>query len=253
MRIITIPILSDNYSYLIIEKDNKSCALIDPASPEEIIPFIEKEKLNLKNILNTHYHSDHTGGNLELKEKFKCKIYGPDKEKDRIPGIDITLRENDNLKINNLNLKVFETPGHTAGHIIYWFENEKVVFTGDTLFVLGCGKLFEGTPEVMWNSLLKIRTLPKETKIYCGHEYSKNNADFALSLEKNNNELIKRANEINRLINKNSFTVPTTVKREIETNPFLRADVDNVKKILGMENSSTEEVLGEIRRRKDIF
>ena len=253
MRIITIPILSDNYSYLIIEKDNKSCSLIDPASPEEIIPFIEKEKLNLKNILNTHYHSDHTGGNLELKEKFKCKIYGPDKEKDRIPGIDITLRENDNLKINNLNLKVFETPGHTAGHIIYWFENEKVVFTGDTLFVLGCGKLFEGTPEVMWNSLLKIRTLPKETKIYCGHEYSKNNADFALSLEKNNNELIKRANEINRLINKNSFTVPTTVKREIETNPFLRADVDNVKKILGMENSSTEEVLGEIRRRKDIF
>ena len=253
MRIITIPILSDNYSYLIIEKDNKSCSLIDPASPEEIIPFIEKKKLNLKNILNTHYHSDHTGGNLELKEKFKCKIYGPDKEKDRIPGIDITLRENDNLKINNLNLKVFETPGHTAGHIIYWFENEKVVFTGDTLFVLGCGKLFEGTPEVMWNSLLKIRTLPKETKIYCGHEYSKNNADFALSLEKNNNELIKRANEINRLINKNSFTVPTTVKREIETNPFLRADVDNVKKILGMENSSTEEVLGEIRRRKDIF
>ena len=253
MEVNIIPILSDNYSYLIIDKENKSCSAIDPASPEEIIPFIEKENLVLKNILNTHYHDDHTAGNLHLKEKYKCKIYGPYEEKDKIPGIDIALKENDILQINNYRAKVFETPGHTAGHIIYWFEKEKKVFTGDTLFVLGCGKLFEGTPQIMWNSLLKIRNLPKETKIYCGHEYSKNNADFALSIEKNNNKLIKRSKEINKLINKNHFTVPTTVKKEIESNPFLRVDIKNIKKNIEMENASPEEVFGEIRKRKDNF
>tara|TARA_Y100000590_G_scaffold143445_1_gene164881 strand:+ start:1821 stop:2582 length:762 start_codon:yes stop_codon:yes gene_type:complete len=253
MKVITIPILSDNYCYLIIDKDKKHCSAVDPASPEEIIPFLQKEELNLKNILNTHYHTDHTGGNLELKEKYKCKIYGPDKEKDQIPGIDISLKENDILKVNDYDVKIFETPGHTAGHIIYWFKKEKVVFTGDTLFVLGCGKLFEGTPQIMWNSLLKIRNLPKETEIYCGHEYSKSNADFALSIEKNNNKLMKRSKEINQLVNENSFTVPTTVKKEIESNPFLRVDVQNIKKNIEMESSSPEEVFGEIRRRKDDF
>ena len=253
MKVITIPILSDNYSYLIIDKENKSCSAVDPASPEEIIPFLEKEKIDLKNILNTHYHSDHTAGNLELKEKYKCKIYGPDKEKNQIPGIDIALKENDILNINNYSAKIFETPGHTAGHIIYWFEKEKVLFTGDTLFVLGCGKLFEGTPQIMWNSLLKIRNLPKETQVYCGHEYSKSNADFAISIEKNNNQLLKRSDEIKKLINKNSYTVPTTIEKEIESNPFLRADNDNIKKNLQMEKNSPEEVFGEIRKRKDIF
>jgi len=253
MKVITIPILSDNYSYLIIDKENKSCSAVDPASPEEIIPFLEKEKIDLKNILNTHYHSDHTAGNLELKEKYKCKIYGPDKEKNQIPGIDIALKENDILNINNYSAKIFETPGHTAGHIIYWFKKDKIVFTGDTLFVLGCGKLFEGTPQIMWNSLLKIRNLPKETQVYCGHEYSKSNADFAISIEKNNNQLLKRSDEIKKLINKNSYTVPTTIEKEIESNPFLRADNDNIKKNLQMEKNSPEEVFGEIRKRKDIF
>ena len=253
MKVKIIPILSDNYSYLIIDKENKLCSAVDPASPEEIIPVLEKKKLNLKNILNTHYHGDHTAGNMELKKKYRCKIYGPDKEKDQIPGIDVTLKENDTLQVNNYTAKVFETPGHTAGHIIYWFEKEKVVFTGDTLFVLGCGKLFEGTPQIMWNSLLKIRNLPKETEIYCGHEYSKNNADFALSLEKNNNELIKRSDEISKLLNKNAFTVPSTIEQEIKSNPFLRADVDSVKKSLKMRNSSPEEIFGEIRKKKDSF
>ena len=253
MKVKIIPILSDNYSYLIIDKENKFCSAVDPASPEEIIPFLEKEKIGLKNILNTHYHSDHTAGNLYLKKKFKCKIYGPDKEKDQIPGIDVALKENDTLKINDYSVKIFETPGHTAGHIIYWFKKDKIVFTGDTLFVLGCGKLFEGTPQIMWNSLLKIRNLPKETQVYCGHEYSKSNADFAISIEKNNNQLLKRSDEIKKLINKNSYTVPTTIEKEIESNPFLRADNDNIKKNLQMEKNSPEEVFGEIRKRKDIF
>ena len=253
MKVITIPILSDNYSYLIIDKNNKTCSAVDPASPEEIIPYIEKKKLNLKNILNTHYHSDHTAGNLELKKKYKCKIFGPTKEKNQIPGIDVTLQENDILEIENYNAKIFETPGHTAGHIIYWFESEKIVFTGDTLFVLGCGRLFEGSPKIMWNSLLKIRNLPKETKIYCGHEYTRNNADFALTIEKNNDKLIKRSDEINKLINGNCFTVPTTLEKEIETNPFLRADNNNIKRNLEMRSASTEEIFGEIRKRKDNF
>ncbi len=253
MKVITIPILSDNYSYLIVDKDNKSCSAIDPASPEEIIPFLEKNKFDLKNILNTHYHSDLTAGNLDLKKKYKCKIFGPEKEKNQIPGIDIALKENDTIELKHCKAKIIETPGHTVGHIIYWFEKEKVVFTGDTLFVLGCGRLFEGTPEIMWNSLLKIRNLPKETQIYCGHEYTKNNADFALTVEKNNNKLIKRFDEINKLINKNSFTVPTTIEKEIETNPFLRADNNNIKKNLGMDTASTKEIFGEIRKRKDNF
>ena len=253
MKILTVPILSDNYSYLIIDKENKFCSAIDPASPEEIIPLIEEKNLNLKNILNTHHHSDHTAGNLELKKKYKCKIYGPEREKEKIPGLDVALKENDMIKINNFNAKIIETPGHTTGHIIFWFEKEKKVFTGDTLFVLGCGKLFEGTPKVMWNSLLKIRNLPNETEIYCGHEYSKNNADFALSIEKNNNKLIKRSHEIKKLINKNNFTVPTILQKEIECNPFLRADNDNIKKNLKMENASPEEVFYEIRKKKDIF
>ena len=187
MKVITIPILSDNYSYLIIDKSKRSCSAIDPASPEEIMPYLEKNKLYLKNILNTHYHSDHTGGNLELKKKYKCKVFGPEKEKNQIPGIDIVLKENDTVELEDYKAKIIETPGHTAGHIIYWFDKENIVFTGDTLFVLGCGRLFEGTPEIMWNSLLKIRNLPKETLIYCGHEYTKSNADFALTIEKNNN------------------------------------------------------------------
>ena len=253
MKVKTIPILSDNYSYLIIDERNKYCSAIDPASPEEIIPFIEENKLKLKYILNTHYHNDHTGGNLELKEKYKCKIYGPDKEKDQIPGIDNLLKENDIIKIHGYEAKIIETPGHTAGHIIYFFKDHKILFSGDTLFVLGCGKLFEGTPQIMWGSLLKIRNLPNETKIYCGHEYSKSNADFALSIEKNNNILIKKSEEINKLVNENSFTVPTTVEEEIESNPFLRADVQNIKKNIEMESSSPEEVFGEIRRRKDNF
>ena len=253
MKVVTIPILSDNYSYLIIDKDNKSCSAIDPASPEEIIPFLEKKKFHLKNILNTHYHNDHTAGNLELKKKYKCKIFGPEKEKNQIPGIDITLKENDTIKLKDYKAKIIETPGHTAGHIIYWFDNEKIVFTGDTLFVLGCGRLFECTPKTMWGSLLKIRNLPKETLIYCGHEYTKTNVNFALTIEKNNNKLTKRFEEINKLINKNSFTVPTTVEKEIETNPFLRADNENIKKNLGMNSKSNEEIFGEIRKRKDNF
>ncbi len=253
MKVVTIPILSDNYSYLIIDKDNKSCSAIDPASPREIIPFLEKNKLYLKNILNTHYHSDHTAGNLDLKKKYKCKIFGPEKEKNQIPGIDVALKESDTVELKHYKAKIIETPGHTAGHIIYWFNNEEVVFTGDTLFVLGCGRLFEGTPEIMWDSLLKIKNLPKKTLIYCGHEYTKNNVDFALTIEKNNNKLIKRFKEINKLINENSFTVPTTVEKEIETNPFLRADNDNIKKNLDMNTASTEEIFSKIRKRKDNF
>jgi len=235
MKVITIPILSDNYSYLIIDKSKRSCSAIDPASPEEIMPYLEKNKLYLKNILNTHYHSDHTGGNLELKKKYKCKVFGPEKEKNQIPGIDIVLKENDTVELEDYKAKIIETPGHTAGHIIYWFDKENIVFTGDTLFVLGCGRLFEGTP------------------IYCGHEYTKSNADFALTIEKNNNKLIKRSQEINKIINENSFTVPTSVEKEIETNPFLRADNNNIKKNLGIDIASSEEIFGEIRKRKDSF
>lgn len=203
-------------------------------------------------ILTTHHHPDHVEANLALKERFGLTIVGPAAEADRIPGIDRKIAEGDALKLGNQAIRVIETPGHTAGHVSYYFADAGVVFTADTLFALGCGRLFECKPPVMLASLRKLTALPLETVIYCGHEYTEANARFALTVDPTNSALKERAAKIKALRNDGKPTLPTTLELEMATNPFLRWHDPVIRRNLGMENASDEEVFAEIRKRKDI-
>ena len=169
MRVEIIPCLQDNYSYLIIDDANKIASVVDPSEAKPIINFIEKENINLKYILNTHHHYDHIGGNKDLKKKYNSVVIGYKDDASRIPGIDILLNNNQIWKADNFEAKIMHIPGHTTGHISFHFFKEKLIFTGDTLFSLGCGKIFEGTYQDMFDSLNQIKKLPQDTKIYCGH------------------------------------------------------------------------------------
>ena len=192
MEVKIIPCLNDNYSYLIFDKSNKNACIIDPSESKPVIKAIEENKVKLKYILNTHHHYDHVGGNKELKEKYDSKIVGFKDDKDRIPEIDILVEDNQIWKEENFEAKIYHIPGHTTGHIAFHFFKEKKIFTGDTLFSLGCGRIFEGTYEQMFSSLNKIKILPKDTEIYCGHEYTLKNGDFCLANDANNMKLKKR-------------------------------------------------------------
>ena len=252
MIIEIISCLSDNYSYLIFDKETNTVAVVDPSEFNSCDKIIKKyDKLDY--ILNTHHHTDHVDGNLELKEKYNSKIVGFDLDKDRIPGIDITLKENQKEKIGNLEFEVIFTPGHTKGHIAFFFPREKVVFTGDTLFSLGCGRIFEGTKMEMYNSLNKIKNLPPDTKVYCGHEYTKSNLDFCLKYDPKNFFLKEKIFKIKTELKNNRPTVPTTIKEEIKTNIFLRCDDPIIKKSLDLNNSSEDEVFSRLRDLKDNF
>ena len=178
MNVEIIKCLKDNYSYLVIDEKNQSACVIDPSEAPPIIEYLEKNNIKLDFILNTHHHYDHVGGNKELKEKYGAKVLGFFEDKERIPEIDILLKDNEIWKNDNFEAKIIHIPGHTSGHICYYFKNEKIAFTGDTLFSLGCGRIFEGTYEQMFSSLNKIKTMPLDTKIYCGHEYTLNNSKF---------------------------------------------------------------------------
>ena len=192
MQIEIIPCLQDNYSYLIIDESNNSACVIDPSESRPIINFVEKNNIKLKYILNTHHHFDHIGGNEELKKKFGSIILGFEKDSYRIPKIDVLLEDNQIWKAENFIAKIIHVPGHTSGHICFHFFNEKIIFTGDTLFSLGCGRIFEGTYKEMFNSLSKIKSLPKETKIYCGHEYTLSNSRFCVKYDFKNLNLKKK-------------------------------------------------------------
>ena len=214
LNIEIISCLSDNYSYLIHDQDANTVAIIDPSDFDQCDQIIKKKYNKLDYILNTHHHLDHIGGNQKLKEKYKSKILGSEIDKDRIPGIDIALKEKQSFKIGNTSFEVIFIPGHTTGHIAFYFKDEKIVFTGDTLFSLGCGRVFEGTYEQMFNSLNKLKNLPIDTKIYCGHEYTKKNLEFCLEYDLNNDYLRKKSNWINSKIESNSPTVPVSVDEE---------------------------------------
>ncbi len=188
-----------------------------------------------------------------LKKKHLCRVVAPRKEAPKIPSIDITVREGDMVQVGSLTARVIETPGHTAGHISYWFKNDKLAFVGDTLFSVGCGRIIEGTPEMMWNSLLKIRNLPADTQVYCGHEYTAANVHFALTIEPKNSALRARAEEVVKLSEQKKPTVPTTISQEKSYNPFLRADLASVAAGIGMEGANAESVFATIRARKDKF
>ena len=252
MLVEIIPCLVDNYSYVIHEKETKTVSIVDPAEFDACDKVINKyQKLDF--ILNTHHHVDHVGANLELKKKYNCKILGSNLDKDRIPGIDIFLKENQKQKIGNLEFEVIFVPGHTKGHIAFFFSKEKIAFTGDTLFSLGCGRVFEGTHEEMFNSLNKIKNLPPETKIYCGHEYTKSNLNFCLAYDSKNNFLKSKEKDILKKLNSNQPTIPSTLDQEVKTNIFLRCNDPEIKHTLDLKDSSEVEVFSKLRDLKDSF
>jgi len=253
LNIEIIPCLNDNYSYLLCDQDTNTVAIIDPSDFNPCDKIINKKYKKLDYILNTHHHFDHVGGNKKLKEKYKSKVLGCELDKDRIPGIDITLKEKQNFKIGNASFEVIFIPGHTKGHIAFYFKDEKIVFTGDTLFSLGCGKVFEGTHEQMFNSLNKLKNLPIDTKIYCGHEYTKKNLEFCLEYESNNKFLIEKSNWINSKIESNSPTVPISIGEEKKTNIFLRCNEPSIKNALNLNNASEQEIFSKLRDLKDSF
>jgi hydroxyacylglutathione hydrolase len=206
----------------------------------------------LTHVLNTHHHPDHTGGNLALKEKTGCIIVGPRADRARIPGIDIDVADGEDYAFGKQVARVFDVPGHTRGHIAFWFGGSRALFCGDTLFTLGCGRLFEGTPQQMWHSLSKLRTLPPETRVYCGHEYTQANARFALTVEPRNEALVARARRVDELRQRDLPTVPATLGEELATNPFLRADQPALQAAMGASGDPVA-TFAEIRRRKDVF
>jgi len=243
MRIITVPCLKDNYAYLVVASD--ACAVVDPSEPGPVIAALKREGLTLTHILNTHHHGDHTGGNLALKDAFGALVVGPAHDSARIPGLDIGVREKSGWAFAGAAVNVLEVPAHTTGAITFVIGGH--AFTGDTLFVMGCGRLFEGDAAMMSASLAKLKALPDGTKIWCGHEYAASNGRFALTLEPGNAALAARVNNLR------TPSVPTTLAQEKATNPFLRADSDEIRKTLGMETADEVSVFAEIRRRKDVF
>jgi len=253
MQIASVPCLSDNYAYILINNNSKTVGVIDPSESLPIISFLNKKNLKLNYILNTHHHFDHVGGNIELKKKYNAKIVGYEGDKHRIPGIDITLKNNEEWIFGDSKVKILHIPGHTLGHICFFFEKEKAAFTGDTLFSLGCGRIFEGSHNQMLTSLNKIKKLPKKTKIYCGHEYTFKNAEFCIKYDSENINLKKRFEAVKKLRIKNLPTVPTTLEDELESNIFLRCDQNDLKSKLNMKNQEDFKVFRKVRDLKDSF
>ncbi|MFL2890209.1 MAG: hydroxyacylglutathione hydrolase [Pelagibacteraceae bacterium] len=248
-----ISCLNDNYSYLLHDKKTNAVAIIDPSDFNPCDQEIEKKHKKLDYIINTHHHFDHVGGNEELKKKYGAKVLGFENDKDRIPGLDKGLKENENFKIGETSFKVIFVPGHTKGHVAFYSEQEKIIFTGDALFSLGCGRIFEGTYIDMFDSLKKIKNLPKKTKIYCGHEYTKNNFDFCNKYDTKNKNLSKKFDFINNKLNNNLPTIPVTLEDEINTNIFLRCDKSDIKMSLNMPEASEELIFKKLRDLKDEF
>ncbi len=252
-KIIQIPILTDNYSYLISDENSAITACIDPGNFDEIDKCLKENDLKLDYILSTHHHIDHVGGNLLLKKKYECKIVGNYHDRDRIPGIDIELKDSETFSVGNNDLIVIETPGHTVGHICYHFEDNSTLFSGDTLFSLGCGRLFEGSCEQMVESILKLRSLPGNTKLYCGHEYTESNAKFAFHLNSTDEKLKKKIQQIQKKREKSEPTIPSTISEEIELNPFMKFDDKKFLDLIGIKNISDEENFKKLRKMKDEF
>jgi len=253
MQIALVPLLTDNYGYLLHDPASGETGIVDPSEAAPVLAAARERGWRLTHILNTHHHHDHTGGNLALKQATGAAIVGPAPDRARIPGIDIALDEGETFRLGGAAAEILFIPGHTRGHIAFHFRGEKAVFCGDTLFSLGCGRMFEGTAPMMWASLDKLRRLPAETRIYCGHEYTAANARFAVSIDPDNEALRRREGAVAALRGRGEPTIPSTMGEERLANPFLRADDPGLAAAMGLPDAPPSDVFGEIRRRKDNF
>ncbi len=248
---VQIPCLSDNYCVLLHANDTGETAAIDAPDANAIKVALASRGWRLTHILTTHHHNDHTGGNLALKGFFGCQIWGPAAEAERIPGIDLTVEAASEMTFAGHSVRVIETPGHTLGHVSYWLPDQAVAFTGDTLFSLGCGRIFEGDAEGMWASLTKLAALPDETAIYCGHEYTLANGHFAVSIEPENEALKARMSDVMALRAAGRAALPTTLALEKATNPFLRVGSRAIRARLGLESADDWQVFSRLRQLKN--
>jgi hydroxyacylglutathione hydrolase len=253
LEIVSLPVLTDNYIHIIHDSISSETAAVDPALAPPVLEFLERKGWRLTAIFNTHHHWDHVNGNLELKQRTGCTIIGGHEDRDRIPGIDRAVQEGDVVLLGRHQADILFTPGHTRGHIVYHFADDRLLFCGDTLFAMGCGRLFEGTAEQMWHSLQKLKALPGDTRIYCTHEYTQTNGRFALTLEPENPALQRRMEEVNQLRLHGQPTIPTTVAEEWATNPFFREDSLELQKNIHMNHRTPIEIFEETRRLKDRF
>src|SRR5271170_6371241 len=247
------PCLKDNFGVLIHDPASGATASIDAPEAAPVEAALAKTGWRLTDILVTHHHNDHTAGIGALKAQHKCRVVAPRREAQRIAHVDETVAEGDEVRVGALTTGVIDTPGHTAGHISYFFAADKLAFVGDTLFSIGCGRVIEGTPEMMWTSLLKLRDLPDDTRFYCGHEYTAANIRFAKTVEPNNKALAARAAEVSKLLAAGKATVPATIAAEKAANPFLRADDPEVANAVGLGGGPAWKVFAEIRERKNKF
>ena len=247
------PCLSDNYGFLVHDPDSGETATVDTPEADVILAEAEKAGWTISQIWNTHHHFDHAGGNAAIKAATGARIIAPVYDSHRIPDIDQPVEDGDVVRLGRHAAQVVYTPGHTLGHVCYHFADQTIAFVGDTLFALGCGRLFEGTPEQMWSSLSRLAAWPEETRIYCAHEYTAANAAFALTIEPDNRDLQAYAAQVEAARARGEATVPTTIGAELAANPFLRASSAGLRARLGLEAASDTEVFAEVRQRKDRF
>lgn len=253
IEIIQYPVLQDNYNFILRDGVANKTAIVDPSVADHAMAILLKKGWQLDYILNTHHHADHVGANRELKQLTGCEVVGYKHDASRIPGIDIELEAGDLFPFGGIDFDIIHIPGHTTGHIAYYCESLNIVFSGDTLFSMGCGRLFEGTPEEMIKSLRKLTDLPDVTTVYCAHEYTQKNGEFALQFDRGNEALRDRMHEVRELRKMGKPTVPTTIGQEKKTNPFLRPHIPMIRQNLGMPGGNAVEVFTELRKRKDTF
>jgi len=254
VSIVTIPACGDNFIYL-YRYDKKNALAIDPCNSSAVLNSLNEHNLNLTTILITHHHWDHTGGVSELKKKTGCEVIGADKR--RIPSIDRVVDDKHVLAIGNIEIQVIATPGHTNTSVCYYIpasnDKQKILWTGDTMFVGGCGRIMECNAQTMFDSLLRLASLPDDTLVYCGHDYTVENYEFALTIEPDNKATQKRMQEIKQTLRAGGYTVPSIILQEKTTNIFLRSDTNEIKTALNMPNAGAVDVFAELRRRKDVF
>ena len=253
LETVLIPCLNDNYAVLVHDPESKSTLLVDAPIATPVLHILEDNNWKLTHILLTHHHHDHIGGLAALQGVTGATIYGPEESMSRVQTIETGVNDGDKIKFGDLDIMVIATPGHTRDHLSFWIPDAELAFTGDTLFAMGCGRVFEGTMEDMWSSLDRLAKLPPETTIYCGHEYTLSNGEFCLTIEPDNELLQQRMETVRAQRERGEPTIPTTLLDELTTNSFLRANNAEVKEALGMADASDLEVFTEIRSRKDNF